>query len=286
MGMFDSTPVIESPQGQEEMTAEPTQTETEEQITEPVEQQEEHEVQEESLEEETTEQEEAPSDEEQGDLIAGKFKSTDDLVKSYKELEKKFHQNRQQDSKPQSQQQTQQPQIQPQDDLNAVFQDYWEQNPAGVMQYAMQQMMDQRMKEMQEQYINPLREERQTEVLANDIGELSGQYGQLMTEDGLGSLFNQVQEIAAEIGNPDLAKNPTKRVLRMAAGELWGEPSKAAMYQKGKDEARQASEQTRRQKQALATKTTKKPKETPKTEEQIIQDRILNAGYRSGGIFG
>lgn len=287
MGIFDSTPAVESPeQGHEEMAAEPTQTETTEveqqEYTEEVENVEE-EVEEEV--EETDEQDDEPSEQqEQGDLIAGKFKSQDDLVKAYKNLEREFHKSRQQEKQtPQVQTPQQQP---PADDLNAVIQDYWETNPAGVLQHLVTTMVEQQVSQIKEQYINPLQEQRQTEVLANNIGELSNQYGQLMTEQGLGQLFGVVQEIAQELGNPDIAKNPTKRVLRLAASELWGEPSKAEMYQRGKEEAMQAREQSRRQKQAVNTKTAKKPKEPPKSEDDIIRERIMNAGYRSGGIFG
>lgn len=294
MGMFDSTPATTSPVdlGQDVFAAEQTQETNEEQQDFSEENHEEIEEEQQDEQYEETEEEpaeEQPSQEEQGgELIAGKFKTTEDLVKAYKNLEREFHKSRQA-AKEQPAQQAQAPiqqQTQPQDELNAIFQDYWEQNPAGVLQYMMENLVDQRIKQLQEQYINPIQEARQTEMLANNIGELSNQYGQLMTEEGLTALFQQVQDIAAEIGNPDLAKNPTKRILRMAASELWGEPSKVEMYQRGKEAARQASEQTRRQKQALATKTTKKPKEQPKTEEDAIREAILNAGYRSGGIFG
>lgn len=59
----------------------------------------------------------------QEELIAGKFKSTEDLVNAYKELEKQFHQMRQGDSQGQPQDQTQEQQPQTQDQPQDQTQD-------------------------------------------------------------------------------------------------------------------------------------------------------------------
>lgn len=99
-------------------------------------------------------------------------------------------------------------------------------------------------------------------------------------------LFGRVNEIAQEFGNPDLARNPSQRILRMAATELFGD-SKAQLYEKAKQKGREEAEASRQAKKGLAAPSTgaKKPADKPKTEEEMIADNIVAAG-RAQNLFG
>jgi len=263
MSIFEpSTPVDESPEiGHEEETAEAFESEQHEEVTE--ETTTEHQEYEEEAEVE-------PSQEEHGDLLAGKYKSVDDLVAGYKNLERQFHQSRQQ---PQTQTQV------PQDqniDYNEVFWEQFRDNPLNTMQHLIDAAVNQR--------TAPIYEQRQTEVLSRNIQDVAKEYGQLNSEEGLSQLFERVQDISQELGNPQLASNPTQRVLKMAAQELFGE-SKAQLYQKAKQAGRAEAEASRKSKQGLSGPTGAKKTEQPKTQEELIRESIVNAGRRSG-LFG
>lgn len=221
------------------------------------------------------EADDSPSEQERGEeLLAGKYKSTDDLVKGYKELEKQFHQQRQQAQSNQSAApQTPTNQV----DYNEMFWEQFRENPLGTMQT----LLDMRINKE----LSPIHEQRQSEVLTRNLDDVAKEYPQMRTEEGFSALHGKVKEIAAELGNPDLASNPSPRVLRMAASELFGD-TKAQLYQKAKNAGRQEAETARRSKQGLnATGVTKQKSDTPKSEEELIRESIVNAGRR-GGIFG
>ena len=281
MGIFDSTPVTESPEtGHEEVAAEETQDTQEPTEEETVEAAEDAGPNEEEEPEETPSEQEHGETEGKEELLAGKYKTVDELVKGYKNLLREYTKTKQEQKQMQSQTQLQVPAQQPYNqDYNEIFRQYFEQDPIGTLQFMLKDIVQGAV----QQHIAPIQENREIEVLTHNIEALSKEYAQVMTEQGLNQLFNQVAEIAEELGNPNLSRNPTKRVLRMAAEELWGGPSKALMYQRGKEEARKEMENTLKQKKVISTKTTKKP-EIKKTEEDLIREAILKAGG-GGGIF-
>lgn len=261
-----STPADESPElGHEEEAAETFENEQEEeQFDEAVE----------GEHEEHTEDGE-PSEEEHGDqLLAGKYKSVEDLVSGYKNLERQFHQSRQQQQTQQVPQQFQQ-QEQPMD-YNEVFWEQFRENPLSTMQYLIDNAVNSR--------TAPIYEQRQNEVMARNIQDVAKEYAQVNSEEGMSQLFGRVQEIAQELGNPQLATNPTPRILRMAAQEAFGD-TKAQLYQKAKQAGRTEAENARRTKQGLPSTQTAKKQEQQKTEEDLVRESIRNAGRR-GGIFG
>lgn len=236
-----------------------------------VEQQEEQEVSNEETPEESQE------DEGQGELIAGKFKSQDDLIKAYKNLEKQFHKSRQ--PEPEQQQYQQQQTLQQQvEDPNSVFWDAFQNNPMGTIQWLINQGV-------QEQ-VAPIYERQSTNEFAQnlyDVSQESPEYSQINTDEGLNKLIETVQDIAEELGNPELASNPSKRMLRMAAQEAFG--NKADLYKQAKQKGYEEAEQNRKAKQGLGAPSTKKPKQADKSPEEQLADMIVSAG-RSGGIFG
>lgn len=214
------------------------------------------------------------------------FKSAADLAKSYKELRKTFTQSRQQ---PTGQQQGQPPAGQQQppqagqgaQDFNQVFWQSFKENPMGTLQYLIQQSAEQ----LVQQSVSPFVEERQTEQLTRNIEAVAQDYKQITTEDGFKQLMDKVQEMAEDFGNPALAQNPSPRILRMAAQELYGD-SKAKLFEKGKQKGRQEAEEARRKKQGLgAPAGARRPEPQRKSAADEIGDSIVNAS-RGGGLFG
>ncbi|GIO13541.1 hypothetical protein J19TS2_30960 [Cohnella xylanilytica] len=234
-----------------------------------------HEVDEEAEGEDSEADEDQQEHSEQ--LLAGKYKTTEDLVRAYKELERKFHGHRQ--SGGQQQQPAQPPAPKGgQQDPNQAFWAAFRDNPMGTIQALVQHAATQQ--------VAPLIEERQTETLGRHLDGLAKEYRQLTTDEGLQQFTAAIRDVAAELGNPDLARNPTPRMLRMAAQEAFGD-SKARAYQRGKEAGRQESEQTRASKQGLGAKGGARPsKGVDPTPEQSIKEGILAAGKGGGGIFG
>lgn len=252
--------IDESPeQGQEEAIA--------------VENQEEQQTEELETEQSETEESELSPDKGQGDdLILGKFKNNDELARAYSELQKQFTQSRQQPTQQQPQVQQQQP-----TDYNEVFWDRFNQDPLGTMEFLVNNVVSQK--------TAPIYEQREQETLGKNIEAIAKDYKQATTEEGMTAMFQKVGEIAQDLGNPKLAQNPSPRVLKMAALELWGD-SKAQLYSKAKDQGRQEAEDARRAKQgANSFAVSKKPNEAPKTEADHILDGMMAASGKRG-LFG
>lgn len=227
---------------------------------------------------ETDELTEEPGDgsegEDQGqpeELIAGKFKSQDDLLNAYLNLQREFTKEKQQKTgqQPPAQETGQQVNMSPEQKEN--FFRLFEEDPLGTLQYLIDNGVTQR--------TAPILEQRTNETIIKNYDNVSKEYGQMQTEDGMKQVMSRVQEIAQELGNPKLASQPTERVLRMAAQELYGD-TKAKAYQKGKEAARQEAQATRQAKQGLGLPAGAKPKDTGqvKSEEDQIADDILFAG--------
>lgn len=223
----------------------------------------------EEVEKETTE---TDSHEEQSELIGGKFKSTEDLLKAYQNLQSQFTKERQQ-----SKQQQEQPQqrIDP-DEYTERILDAFQRDPAGTINYLVQQQLN--------SALAPIQQERQLDSLTKNFDVVAKEYTQLHSDEGMGQLFQKIQEIADEFGNPELVRNPSQRVVKMAAQELWGGETKAKVYQSAMEKGRQQAEEMRRAKQGVAVQVTQKPKEQPKNEADLIRDGIISAGV-SGGLF-
>lgn len=212
---------------------------------------------------ELTEEAEDSQQEQSEELLLGKFKSTDDLMKAYTELQKTFTQSRQQ------------PKQQPVD--NEQLLDAYDRDPLSTINYLVQQGI--------QQALSPIHQERQMESLTKNFDVVAKDYKQLHSDDGVGQLFEKIQEIAQDMGNPELVKNPSQRVVRMAAQELWGGETKAKVYQSAHEQGRQEAESMRKQKQGLAVTATKKPNEAPKSEADHIIDGMMAASGKRG-LFG
>mgnify|MGYP006976775290 CR=1 FL=1 len=227
------------------------------------------------------EEEDAPP-EGQGDngLILGKFKTQEDLAKAYLNLQAEFTRQRMQQSG--GQQQSQQPQMPAQQqggqpDVQQLFWERFKVDPIGAIQAVAQYVA--------QQQTAPLVEERRTAAVSQSLEAVAKEYRQIQTPEGMKQLFERVNEIAQELGNPALAQHPTQRVLRMAASELWGD-TKAQVYQKAKQAGRVEAERTRQSKVGLAAQGgARRPLEGEKTTEQEIKEAILAAG-KGGGLFG
>lgn len=253
MSMFDeTTPEAESPDtGHEEVEAVEAETQEE-------------------TEEVQTEEETVSEEEHTEELYAGKYKSVEDLVKGYKNLEKSFHESRQQ--KPQREQPQQIYQEENEIQRDAVIR-MLNDDPIGTINFFVGQATA------------PLQQERETQQLTRNFENITKEYRDIIKSDeDIKGLFDKVNEIAQEVGNPNLAKNPSARVLKMAAMELWGD-SKATLYEKAKKAGRDEAEAARRAKVGLSAPAGAKPKDTPKTPEEMIADSIVSAGTRKG-IFG
>ena len=116
------------------------------------------------------------------------------------------------------------------------------------------------------------------------LKRLETEYPDLSTSEGREMIAAKVQEIAAELGTPQIVVRPSERILRLAAGEIWGD-NKATIYEKAKAKGQAEALAAIKAKQGVTTTMTKKPAEQPKSLEDQAADIILNSG-RSGGIFG
>lgn len=219
-------------------------------------------------------------------LILGKFKTQDDLANAYINLQREFSKR---NSQPTGQQQPparQQTTVPGQTGMPEQSEQFWEmfqQNPLGTMQYLIDNAVAAR--------TAPIEEQRQMDMLGANMQQIAKQYKQVATPEGMQQLFGKVAEIVQEIGNPQLAKNPTARILRMAASEAFGD-SGQAIYNKAKEEGRRQAEESRRAKKGLPTASGGK-KGGPagkggeqKSEADLIREGIVAAGRSSGGILG
>lgn len=239
----------------------------------------EEETEEDPDEEETDPEEDGNSDPK---LLAGKYKTVDELVNGYQNLQREFTKSRQ----PQGQQQpaTQTP-VQPvgTPEQSQQFHELFQQNPLGTIQYLIENAVAAR--------TAPINEQRETDVLTKNIESISKEYKQVGTADGMKQLFGKVAEIAQDLGNPNLAKNPTARVLRLAATEAFGD-SKQAVYNKAKQEGRKEAEAARAAKKGLPAARTGSAKPKVNNEQQLspedeIRQGILAANGRGGrGLLG
>lgn len=213
---------------------------------------------------ELTDEEETDSEPEQSDeLLLAKFKSTDDLMKAYTELQKQFTQNRQQ-----------KPAAQP--DADELYQSY-DRDPVATINYLVQQGI--------QQALSPIHQERQIESLTKNLDPVAKEYKQLHSDEGVNQLFQKIGELSQDFGNPELVRNPTQRIIKMAAAELWGSETKGQVFQTAREQGRQEAESMRKQKLGLAVTTTKKPTEAPKTEADHIIDGMMAASGKRG-LFG
>jgi|GEM_PF-5754156 len=230
--------------------------------------------------EDESEDEPSPDDGQGGKLILGKFKSQDELARAYLNLQRQFTQERQRQAQTQNQQ-SQLPAQQPQagqPDLNQVFWERFKTDPIGAIQAVALYVA--------QQQTAPILERQVTATVSQNLAAVAREYRQLQTQEGMKQLYERVAEIAEELGNPQLAQQPTLRVLRMAASELWGD-TKAQVYQKAKQAGRAEAERTRQAKQGLGVQgvAAKRQPDTPKTPEQEIMDGLLSAA-QDGGLFG
>lgn len=220
------------------------------------------------LQNEVDQESEETSPDGQEELIAGKFKSTDDLVKAYKNLEREFHKSRQ--KQPEQNQQPQQSQ-----DNNEAFWQVFQNDPMGTVQFLVNQMV--------QQQTAPIYEQQANAQLTNNMNTLAQDYQQLYTEEGVNTFSSTVHSIAEELGHPEWIQNPPKRILQMAAQEAFGD-SKADLYRKAKQQGKEEAENLRKQKQGLSASTSK-PQQQQKSMEEQIAEAIVQAGY-GGSMFG
>ena len=126
--------------------------------------------------------------------------------------------------------------------------------------------------------------EKNREHIQTTLKRLEADYPDLATNEGRQMIAGKVQEIAQELGTPQIVGRPSERILRLAATEIWGD-NKAAIYEKAKAKGQAEALASIKAKQGVTTNITKKPVEQPKSLEDQAADIILNAG-RSGRIFG
>ena len=198
--------------------------------------------------------------------LAGKFKSVDDLVKGYKNLEKAFNQSRQPQQQNNSQQQ--QPVKSQQEVSDAIFQAMTE-DPASVIQYFVQQALA------------PIQQEKADMQLQNNLQELSKDYSEISDEKGLADMFIKAKEIAFELGNPNLSES--KRILKMACQELYPK-STSKLVKQVKNETQKEILENMKSKQSVNTNNNMKQSKQnngSKTPEELIIEGIFNAGRKN-----
>lgn len=241
--------------------------------------------------EETTQYQEegSPSDEE---TEQGEETEQFDFATAYKELRKDYTRKAQelaelkrQGQPPMQQQgQGQGPDI---EQLTNQFWDEFQRDPVNTLYRFADSVADQRLqgyRQQVEQMIVPIYEGQAANAYAKNMNEVAKVYPDLHTNDGFHKFNEKLSEIAQELGNPNMVHNPPKRVLDMAAREVFGE-STARLYQKAKAQGKEEALNNIRTKQGLAPATGAKQKEQPISIEDQIANSIVGAG-RKGGIFG
>lgn len=247
---------------------------------------------------EREEQNEQDTDREEGDdadpddelghsddeLLAGKYKSPAELAKAYQNAVRKMtelaEENRRlKTQQPPSTQQAPRPgqETDTAEDPNEIVAAALQRDPIGTLNYFIQRAT--------QQALQPLHEERETKALADNIKAVAKEYPKVKSEEGMTTLLGKVAEIAEELGRPELASNPTPRVLRMAAEEAFGS-TKADLYKRAKNAGREEAEEARRAKQGAGTPKGAKPAPAaPKTAADEIKEGIMSVAS-SGGIWG
>ena len=198
--------------------------------------------------------------------LAGKFKSVDDLVKGYKNLEKAFNQSRQPQQQNNSQQQ--QPVKSQQEVSDAIFQAMTE-DPASVIQYFVQQALA------------PIQQEKADMQLQNNLQELSKDYSEISDEKGLADMFIKAKEIAFELGNPNLSES--KRILKMACQELYPKSTSKLVKQVKNETQKEILENMKTKQNVNTNNNMKQSKQNngSKTPEELIIEGIFNAGRKN-----
>ena len=219
---------------------------------------------EEEIEDENNSNEEVNNDSQE--KLAGKFKSVDDLVKGYKNLEKAFHQSRQPQNNNTNQQT--QPVKTNQEVSDAIFQAMTE-DPASVIQYFVQQALA------------PIQQEKADMQLSNNLKELSKDYVEINEEKGLTDMFIKAKEIALELGNPSLAES--KRILKMACQELYPKSTSKLVKQVKNETQKEILENMKNKQNVNTNNNMKQSKQNSgsKTPEELIIEGIFNAGRKN-----
>jgi hypothetical protein len=252
MSIFESSTTVEETSpviGQEESTAEVTETES-------------------------------PSTEEQGEIETAaeeEQKPPFDYTKAYNELRRDYTRKTQE----LAQLRRQQPPVQaPAQGQGNDLEGFWaamQQDPIGTIQKVAQYQA--------QSMVAPLYEQQQQVKLAQNFEAVSKEYPQLADQNAMQSLFEKVKEIyMEETGSTNQAHYPSKRILKMAAAELYGDTT-SRVYQQAKKAGQEEAMNNIRQKQGLSVNAGVKPKDTPKTFEEEYRESIINAG-RKGGVFG
>jgi hypothetical protein len=280
MSIFEpSTTTAESPDlGQEEVVTEEQNTEYQE-----------TEIEETGAEETTEEvtEEDSPSEKtEQGE------EPEFDYSKAYRELRKDYTRKAQELAELKRQQLQMAPQYMPGQEqdfeqLNERFWQEFQQNPTEMLYRFADSVANQRLQQMEQQMqqlIAPIYEDKASREYRRNMEGLTKTHPQIKTEEGYQQFVQRVQEIAQELGNPNLVYNPPKRILDLAAKELFGDTG-TKLYQRAVAKGKEEALNNIRTKQGLGTSNGAKPKTQPKSIEEQIAESIVNSG-RSGGIFG
>lgn len=133
---------------------------------------------------------------------------------------------------------------------------------------------------MLEKRLDAQETQKENTRINSDVESMIPDFPDLATDEGFYMFANKVQEINNELGTTKI----TKRIMQMAAKEIWGD-STAKLYQSAKAKGKQEALDNIKAKQGVNTVISKKPNEQPKSLEDELADSIMNAG-RSGGIFG
>ena len=238
MSIFEPATIqTESPEmGQEEVATAEAQ-EMQDTAQEPIE-----ETQVEAGADEAQEAEEQPSDDtEQGN------ESQLNYEVAYRELRRDYTRKAQELAelkRGQVQPPAQQVAGQGQPDMSALTDQFWEEfqrDPVNVLFRFADSVADQRLQNYQqqvEQMVAPIYESQAAQAYAKNMESIAKIHPELRTPEGYQQFNEKVHEIVNEVGNPNLIYNTPKRILDMAAKELFGDTG-ARLYQKAKAQGKE-----------------------------------------------
>lgn len=127
-----------------------------------------------------------------------------------------------------------------------------------------------------------IRQKQEQDVLESKLSAVAREFPALRESQNVNKLAQKAFEIARDLGNPQLAKNPSPRLLKMAAQELFGD-TKARVYEKGRaDGASKANGSAIKDSLNPVSTGAALGKEPQKGPEDLLAEMIVNAGKGSG----
>lgn len=167
-----------------------------------------------------------------------------------------------------------------QEEMNNRFLEDLQRDPLGTML----NLIDARAVQQVNEAISPMQQRDFANSYNANMQDIAREFPQVRNPEQYDQFTANLKTIAQDFGNPDILRNPPKRILKMAAQETFGD-NKVDVYNKAKAKGKIEAMNNLKAKQGLSGPVGAKPQETKKTDADLYREAIRNAGGR-GGLFG